>query len=1166
MIVPTIATVVVGMLGLVGNYHRASDADQSRLLAGLTAESGALVHELQNERAAATLLLGSPSNDTRAAFDRQTASTDQASKQYRLRRSALANLPADFRGQLNRIDTQLSDLAKQRDQIRSSGQQNAAEPTTLSNAIFRYQTLIGDLVSIRGAAAQLAGDQNLSNDMRASAALSQSKEFLAQERVVVLQALLQRSMPVQMKVAFIGTLKGQEQALREFQAVATADQRALYDKTVTGADRREAENFQSTISSLTGDELPGDIFTPAQWDRAMVGQADLVRKVEVSLDQHAVSDAASLRDQLQRQMVLQVGLLLALLMVSILFAWIVARSMARALRELRHGALTVAQYGLPQAVARLRDPQLATQASPQQLAAQIAEPLPVRGNDEFAQVAEAFNAVHLEAVRTAAEQSALRSSVATMFVNLARRSQILVDRLIGHLDRLERGEEDPDRLSELFQLDHLATRMRRNDENLLVLAGADSTRIQREPAPLMDVLRASQSEVEHYTRIEFGMIDRDVEIASHAVNDMVHLIAELLDNATAFSPPDSAVVVEARRVGDRAVLIIEDRGIGISPDQLRELNERLANPPMVDVAVSRMMGLVVVARLAARHGVKVELRPARERGTIADLTLPASVLVPRALAGRGGVPIAGSREVTGTERPIARPDRSPFGAPLALESAASTGGAQVPSREPTTGAYPLVGAGPWAGADQGAATSGSGPALNGSARTAFAGPGGQINPRPLNDGSGAAGLFGGSQPGGSQPGGSQPGSDSPAASGDVVPPAVAPNRGQAPAWSDLIATPEDNGTVHPAVAPQDRVPLPHRRPAEPATPDGDGTAIPRQRPLLGGAEADDTAAAQQPLAAPQAPAVPEPPAAPQAPAVPSAPAGSTGARPGDNGGNRLVGGAPATPPAWPPVPKQPEPAAPAQPPHAPAAFSAALDMTAEMPRVRVDWEDSGGSPASGTVGGAEQRFADETMELPIFRELESAWFRKPGSASRTPAPTNGAAPAVPESIEPAAAAPSAVVPSAAVPSAVVPSAAPEPNGSVAAVEPVVAEDTAPQADDVAAPAETTERSTPVEATSMWRTAADEGWKAASALDQQHDFSTTATGLPKRVPMSQLVPGGVEKGTVSAHKRTPEAVRGLLSAYHRGVQRGRGSKPGDAKTPEHTTTGPQSSQGGKEQEA
>src|SRR5204863_371154 len=180
-------------------------------------------------------------------------------------------------------------------------------------------------------------------------------------------------------------------------------------------------------------------------------------------------------------------------------------------------------------------------------------------------------------------------------VNLARRSQILVDRLIGHLDRLERGGEDPDRLAELFQLDHLATRMRRNDENLLVLAGADSTRVQREPASLIDVLRAAQSEVEHYTRIEFGVIDRDIEVAAHAVNDLVHLVAELFDNATAFSPPDSTVIVDARPVGDRAVLYLEHHGIGISPEQLAELHDRLATPPMLAVAASRRTGPLPVA-------------------------------------------------------------------------------------------------------------------------------------------------------------------------------------------------------------------------------------------------------------------------------------------------------------------------------------------------------------------------------------------------------------------------------------------------------------------------------------------------------------------------------------------------------------------------------------------
>ncbi|MDT5037844.1 MAG: hypothetical protein QOE03_3029, partial [Micromonosporaceae bacterium] len=791
MVVPTIATVIVGLVGLVGNVDRASDADRARLLAGLAAETGTLVHELQNERAEATTLLGAPNDGARVDFDRQAAATDDALRRYRVRRAALANLPTDFRGQLVRIDGQLTELAKLREQIKGSSQlQNAGEPTTLSNVIFRYLSVIQDLTGLRGSAAQITGDVDLGADMRAAAALAQTKEFLAEERVVVLQALLQHSMPTQLRVQFIGKLTGQEQALQQFEAVAPQAQRDLFEKTVSGADRREADNFQSTISSLTSDELPPDIFTPAQWDAAMIGQAALIRKVEATLDNHIIDDALALHTRLQRQVFLETGLLLGMLLLSIMFAWMVARSMARSLRELRHGALTVAQYGLPQAVARLRDPQLATQASPQQLALQIAEPLPVRSRDEFGQVAEAFNAVHLEAVRTAAEQAALRASVATMFVNLARRSQILVDRLIGHLDRLERGEEDPDRLSELFQLDHLATRMRRNDENLLVLAGADSTRIQRDPAPLMDVLRAAQSEVEHYTRIEFGMIDRDVEIGAHAVNDMVHLIAELLDNATAFSPPDSAVVVEARRVGDRAVLLVEDRGIGISPDQMAELNERLANPPVVDVAVSRMMGLVVVARLATRHGVKVELRPARERGTIADLTLPVGVLVPRALAGRGGVPVAGSRDNANVDNGPAAQSRSLFGAPLALESGPSGG---PPARDPAGAGSGLSGFGPPGG--------GLGAALNGTANGAFGSPAGPPQPRQLSDG--VAGLFGGARPAGGPPNGN-------GFTGSPPPNSV---RGGPPAWSDLVTGAE---TVQPPiVAPADVERLPRRRAVQP---------------------------------------------------------------------------------------------------------------------------------------------------------------------------------------------------------------------------------------------------------------------------------------------------------------------------------------------------------------
>ncbi|SCL27284.1 Signal transduction histidine kinase [Micromonospora nigra] len=640
MIVPTIATVVVGTSGLIDHLESLNDANRAGDLAELISSSGNLVDGLQDERTTAVLLLGVPPQQAgqpesepkkkyTALYNQVARRVDDVKAPYSQQRGDLEDLPASLESLLDEIDQGLTDVPGIRSQV-LNGKYKIVE------AIQQYDALIDQLLSVRDSASQLAGDNELSDQMRAAAAVAREKEALADRRLVVHRALIAGGMSATLREDFIFSKTAEQQAGQAFSTVAVDSQEEFHDQTISGPDLRQSILYTSQVASDNSDNLAGVDFNADQWDAAMAAHAGLVRNVEATFDRNVVNQAAELRSDVQRQVFLETGLLLSMLLLAILFAYLVARSMARSLRDLRQGALSIAQYGLPHAVARLRDPKVTGQLSPVQLANQIAEPLPVRSRDEFGQVTEAFNAVHLEAVRTAAEQAALRSSVSTMFVNLARRSQILVDRLIGHLDRLERGEEDPDRLAELFQLDHLATRMRRNDENLLVLAGADSTRVQREPAALIDVLRAAQSEVEHYTRIEFGVIDRDIEVSAHAVNDLVHLVAELFDNATAFSPPDSQVLVEARRVGDRASLYVEDRGIGISGEQLHDLNERLATPPQVDVTVSRMMGLVVVARLASRHGVKVELRPGGERGTVAEVILPLSVLVPRALSGRAG--------------------------------------------------------------------------------------------------------------------------------------------------------------------------------------------------------------------------------------------------------------------------------------------------------------------------------------------------------------------------------------------------------------------------------------------------------------------------------------------------------------------------------------------------
>ena len=228
-------------------------------------------------------------------------------------------------------------------------------------------------------------------------------------------------------------------------------------------------------------------------------------------------------------------------------------------------------------------------------------------------------------IRDVTEQAALRQSISDLLHNLARRSQGLVDRQLELIDELERNEVDPDRLQELFRMDHLATRMRRNVENLIVLSGVDQRRRWSESVPLRDVVEAAVAEVEEYSRVQVVGID-DLTLAGHAASDVAHLVAELVENATSFSSPTTRVEVSGGFTGNGYVIEIEDHGIGMSDAELDEVNRRLAEPLAADVAVSRMMGFHVVGRLAARHGIRVQLRHCWFGGVTALVLLPAVLL------------------------------------------------------------------------------------------------------------------------------------------------------------------------------------------------------------------------------------------------------------------------------------------------------------------------------------------------------------------------------------------------------------------------------------------------------------------------------------------------------------------------------------------------------------
>ncbi|XUL89231.1 ATP-binding protein [Streptomyces galilaeus] len=292
---------------------------------------------------------------------------------------------------------------------------------------------------------------------------------------------------------------------------------------------------------------------------------------------------------------------------------------SEALRQLRDAAQQVVRgelYNLIDALSR---------SDPQHVDVSV-KSVGTFSNGEINQLARTFDEVLREAVRLAAEQALLRTSVNAMFINLSRRSQSLIQRQLLLIAELQSREADPGQLSSLFKLDHLATRMRRNGENLLFLAGEEPGRRWTSPVTLVDVLRAAASEVEQYDRIELVSVPA-TGVADRVVNDLVHLLAELLENATSFSPPHTTVKATGHALPDgRALIEIHDTGIGLSPEDLTAINERLASPLVVDLSVSQRMGLYVVSRLSQRHGIRIQLRPSGTGGITALVMLPVDVV------------------------------------------------------------------------------------------------------------------------------------------------------------------------------------------------------------------------------------------------------------------------------------------------------------------------------------------------------------------------------------------------------------------------------------------------------------------------------------------------------------------------------------------------------------
>ncbi len=493
------------------------------------------------------------------------------------------------------------------------------------NRVERYSSMIAPLLTLHEELTLVSDDPEIIGNTRALSALAYAKEEVSKQRARLLAGYYAPSLINPQEVEkFIASRSRMDEYEADFGVEASPDNAQLLVTALIDERVHRAELIKARVIVLASDpsrtgRLLSDFNEVKQWfsDNSVV--LDRMRKVETQVAGDVVTRARDLEDAEQRNAIITAGLILLLLLLVLGLTVVIARSMVTPLRRLRAEALEVASFRLPEVVRRLR-------VSGDTRTPDV-DPISVDTSDEIGEVAKAFDEVHRQAVRLASEESELRSNISAMFVNLSRRTQTLVERQISLIDGLEKGEEDGGRLADLFRLDHLATRMRRNSENLLVLAGHEPTRRRSQPAKLVDVVRASLSEVEDYERVQVK-VHRTISVAGSAANDIVHLVAELVENALQFSPRASQVVVSSSVIeGGGALLAVSDPGIGMTHEELVETNRRLADPPVVDVSVSRRMGLFVVGRLALRHGIRVQLRPQEGGGLVAMVLFPPGLVV-----------------------------------------------------------------------------------------------------------------------------------------------------------------------------------------------------------------------------------------------------------------------------------------------------------------------------------------------------------------------------------------------------------------------------------------------------------------------------------------------------------------------------------------------------------
>ncbi|WP_422754873.1 nitrate- and nitrite sensing domain-containing protein [Micromonospora sp. WMMD708] len=609
VVTPVAALLALWIFATTLTFGPALDLLAARtLLADFGRPGERVVAELQRERRASVIQLAG--TGTLPALADQRRRTDEAIVE--LRRRMDGDALRDAAGDL--LDARLDALGAALEALPAGRGFIDRRQVDRAGAIGLYSGMISSAFQAFAATAALP-DAELNRQALALTAIGRSRELLGQTDAMLAGAFVAGRFTEGEHLRLVQTIANERFLAESAVADLPAADRAAYQRLVEGEVFVRLRTMQEQLLSAGPSGLPP--IDPRTWQASQEAVQQELRDFELSqadgLAERSVPVAVTILLRLGVAGVLG----LVAIGVSLLVAFRVGRTLARRLSAVRNAALELAGHRLPDVVARLR-------RGEQVDVAREAPPLSY-GADEIGDVGRAFTEVSRVAVRSAIDEVTLRRGLNEVFLNLARRSQGLVHRQLAVLDRMERRAEDPDELAELFRVDHLATRLRRHAEDLVILAGAAPGRGWRQPVALLDVLRGAISEVEAYDRVDIGRVE-PAGLLGRAVADVIHLLAELIENATAFSPPERRVEVTGAPVVDGYLVEITDHGLGMTPQAVEDANRRLATPPEFDPADSARLGLFVVSRLAARHGVRVTLRAGTPVGLTALVSIPADLV------------------------------------------------------------------------------------------------------------------------------------------------------------------------------------------------------------------------------------------------------------------------------------------------------------------------------------------------------------------------------------------------------------------------------------------------------------------------------------------------------------------------------------------------------------